>query len=389
MTTTSLTREPLLTRPFLLLAAGDLAYFTAAGVAVYTLPVYATGPIGSDEAGAGLAFGAFAVTALLLRPVAGRLCDRLGRMPLLVGGAIIAALSMVGTAFADDLGTVVALRLLLGVAEAAFFVASMAALVDLAPPSRMGEAVSYNSLGLYLGLTLGPPLGELLVEGPGFTAAWFTAGALGVVTAALVLRIGETGTRAGGGDEPQALVHWPAVPIGIGFFTSVFAMGGFLAFATLHASEVGLRATSLPLLVYGGVVVTCRIAFARVHDRFPPLSMGAAALGTMAAGLLVMATWSTPGGAVLGAAVMGVGITFSTPAFFTAIFATAAPSQRGAASGTASAFLDLGVGGGPLLLGLVATSQGIPWALAIGAGVGAGGAIWTHALATRRRLAVA
>ena len=117
--------------------------------------------------------------------------------------------------------------------------------------------------------------------------------------------------------------------------------------------------------------------------------MGAAALGTMAGGLLVMATWSTPGGAVLGAAVMGVGITFSTPAFFTAIFATAAPSQRGAASGTASAFLDLGVGGGPLLLGLVATSQGIPWALAIGAGVGAGGAIWTHALATRRRLAVA
>ena len=47
-----------------------------------------------------------------------------------------------------------------GVAEAAFFVAGFALLADLAPPSRMGEALSYNSLGLYLGIALGPPLGE-------------------------------------------------------------------------------------------------------------------------------------------------------------------------------------------------------------------------------------
>ena len=45
------------------------------------------------------------------------------------------------------LPAVVALRLVLGVAEAAFFVASFAALADLAPPDRMGEALSYNSLG--------------------------------------------------------------------------------------------------------------------------------------------------------------------------------------------------------------------------------------------------
>ncbi len=41
-------------------------------------PPYVTGPVGSDEAGAGLAFGAFAVTALVLRPFAGRLSDTRG-----------------------------------------------------------------------------------------------------------------------------------------------------------------------------------------------------------------------------------------------------------------------------------------------------------------------
>ena len=67
----------------------------------------------------------------------------------------------------ETLPAVVALRLVLGVAEAAFFVASIAALADLAPPSRIGEALSYNSLGLYLGLALGPPLGEVLVRTAG------------------------------------------------------------------------------------------------------------------------------------------------------------------------------------------------------------------------------
>ena len=92
-----------------------------------------------DKAGAGLAFGAFAVSALILRPVAGRLADTRGRRPLLVGGALLSALGMLGTAYADNLVLVVLLRLLLGVAEAAFFVAALAALADLAPASRMAR----------------------------------------------------------------------------------------------------------------------------------------------------------------------------------------------------------------------------------------------------------
>jgi len=59
--TKSVTRrdEALITRAFVLLALADLAYFTAAGVSIYVLPLYVTGPVGSDEAGAGLAFGTF------------------------------------------------------------------------------------------------------------------------------------------------------------------------------------------------------------------------------------------------------------------------------------------------------------------------------------------
>jgi predicted MFS family arabinose efflux permease len=72
-----------------------------------------------------------------------------------------------------------------------------------------------------------------------------------------------------------------------------------------------------------------------------------------------------------------------TPAFFSAIFATAEPSQRGAASGTASAAIDIGLGLGPIVFGLVAGQFGIPQAIGVGAAIAATGALWTLTLHQR------
>ena len=120
----------------------------------------------------------------------------------------------------------VLLRLLQGVAEAAFFVASFAVLADLAPPSRRGEALSYNSLGLYLGLAFGPPLGEFMIELRGFLAAWIAATMLAGIAVLLVLLIGETRPVGSDASAHGRLIHLPAIPASIGFFASLVAVGG-------------------------------------------------------------------------------------------------------------------------------------------------------------------
>jgi predicted MFS family arabinose efflux permease len=370
------TPERLLTTAFIRLTLADVAYFTSTGVAIYTLPLWVTGPVGSDKSGAGLAFGAFAISALILRPVAGRLADTRGRRPLLVCGALISALGMLGTAYAESLGLVVVLRLLLGVAEAAFFVASIAALADLAPPNRMGEATSYNSLGLYLGLAFGPPLAELLARTGGFRAAWYGAATLSVIAALVAAGIRDLRKGAPATAGRMRVIHWKAVPAALGFFASVVAMGALFAFGSLQADAVGLMPVSTPLFVYGIIVVAGRLLLARVLDRFRPLLLGAVALVIIGGGLMIMALWTTPLGMVLGAAVFALGITLSTPAFFSAIFATARPAERGVASGTASVFLDLAMGGGPMLLGFAAQASGIPFAFGVAAAVALAGAGW-------------
>jgi predicted MFS family arabinose efflux permease len=295
---------------------------------------------------------------------------------------------MLGTAYADSLALVVLLRLLLGVAEAAFFVASLAALADLAPPSRMGEAVSYNSLGLYLGLSFGPPLAELLVRLAGFSAAWYGAAALSLVAAVVAAGIKNVRSRSASTGERARLIHWKAVPPALGFFVSVVAMGVFFAFGALQAEAVGLMPVSAPLFVYGLVVVAGRLSLARVLDRFPALLLGAVALAIIAGGLMIIALWPHAFGMVLGAAIFALGVTLSTPAFFSAIFATAKPGERGAASGTFSVFLDLGIALGPMLLGLAAQASGIPVAFGIAAVVVLAGCVWTLMLSRAGRTTV-
>jgi MFS family permease len=353
---------PLLTRAFVALTLSEMAYFTAAGLVIGITPFFVAGPLGSDEAGLGLTAAAFGLTTLVLRPFAGRMADRRGRRPLLIGGAALAAVVIGAHAFSDNLVVVLGLRLLLGVAEALFFVAGVATLADLAPPGRTGEALSYNSLALYLGLAIGPLTGQVALDAGGFALAWFSALGLCVVAALLAMRVPETVSRADSGvpGAPAPLIHRAALGPGTALLTGVAAMSAFLLLVGPHAERTGLDAWSVSFLLFGAVVIVCRIAFARLPDRVPPMRLAGAALALVAAGLVTTAVVPGLSGLLAGTAVLGVGVAFLTPAIFSAVFSRIPAGERGAAAGTASVFIDLGFAGGPFLAGYVAASFGVP-----------------------------
>src|SRR5918996_1383032 len=169
MTAPTGTRRRLITPAFITVGIASLAYFTADGLLLPAVPLYVEGPLGGGDVAVGFSVGAFSVTALLLRPWAGRLGDRRGRRLLMMFGGAAVAVSVAGYVAATSVPLMVSFRLVTGLGEAFFFTGAASAINDLAPEARRGEAVSFFSLALYIGIGVGPLIGEALIDAGGFT----------------------------------------------------------------------------------------------------------------------------------------------------------------------------------------------------------------------------
>jgi MFS family permease len=367
-------RPPMFTPAFVTVSLASLAYFTADGVLLPALPRYVEGPLGGGDVAVGLVMGAFSLSAFFLRPWAGGVGDRKGRRLLMVVGAGIFALSVLGYLVARSPLTLAALRLLTGAGEALFFVGAVTAVTDLAPPNRRGEAMSYFSLSIYVGIGIGPLLSEAAIEGLGFRAAWLLAAiAAGV---ALILGTRMPDTRPEPSVESAArhrLIHRAGLLPGLVMLTSIWGMAGFLTFVPLYAMDLGMGGSRIVLGLFSAIVVAVRSLGARIPDRLGAGRATRMALAASTLGLLCAGLWHSPAGLIVGTAVFALGIALFTPALMTLAVEGVSPAERGAVIGTTSAFLDLAFGLGPASLGFVAAGVGRGGTFVAGAGVALAG----------------
>jgi predicted MFS family arabinose efflux permease len=370
------TRPALLTPAFVTVTLAALAYFTGDGVLIPAVPRYTHGPLGAGDVAVGLVVAAFSLSAFFLRPWAGRVADRWGRRPLLLAGAGLFAASTLAYGLASSPAALAGLRLLTGAGEALFWVGALTAVADLAPAERRGEAMSLASLSLYLGIGVGPLLGELTIDRLGFAAAWALAAGCGLVAVALALRVPDTRPHdpdQGGPPARHRLVHPAGLLPGLLLLAGITGMAGFLTFVPLYALDLGLDGSRGVLLLFAAIVVGIRSLGARLPDRLGAARATRAAMALTAAGLAVAGAWRSPAGLVAGTAVFAVGIALLTPAVLTLAVEAVGPRERGAVLGTTSSFLDLALGLGPATLGLVAASTGRPGVFLGGAAVAAAG----------------
>ncbi|GAA3294415.1 MFS transporter [Dactylosporangium vinaceum] len=103
------------------------------------------------------------VFAGLLLPM-GALGDRYGRKRLLMGGLAMFAGSSLIAVFANDSAQVIAARALMGVGGAILTPLTMAVLPVLFDDRDRGKAISLLTMGMGLGLPLGPIIGGYLLE---------------------------------------------------------------------------------------------------------------------------------------------------------------------------------------------------------------------------------
>ena len=355
------------------IVVSSLAYFIAVGGVLALLPRFVQGPLHGDDVAVGLSVGAFTVTAVVLRPLAGRLGDRRGRRLLMFIGAALVAVSFAGYSLATAVPILVALRLVTGAGEGLFFTGAGSAINDLAPNERRGEAISYFSLAVFGGLAVGPAIGEFLLDRSGFDAVWWAAAGGATVAAGLAASIKETRPERATDASPGRLVHRAALVPGTVHATNVWGFAALSSFVPLYALQLGMPGSRFVFLTYSGIILAIRSVGARIPDRLGPRTSSRAAMISSITGLLLMGTWASPTGLFVGTSVFAVGVALLYPGLMTMAVHAAPEAERGSVVGTFTAFFDLSYGLGALSLGAVASAFGYRGAFLTAALAGLGG----------------
>ena len=367
------TKERLLTPLFLLVTASTFAYFVSVGALQPTLPRFVEGPLGRGDVAVGLVIGAFAFSAVIIRPAVGPLGDRKGRRLLMVAGAGIVTLSVVGYTVADSLPPLIMLRLLAGAGEALFYVGAASVINDLAPEARRGEALSCFSLALYSGLTVGPVLGELTLDVSTFDAVWLVAAASAGIAALFGLAVKDTRPEGTSDKRTFRWFHPAGLLPGSVLAASILGLGGFATFIPLYALDLGMDGSRMVFVTFSAVVMLVRSVGARIPDMLGPKRAASTALGLQGSGLTIMGLWQEPVGLFVGAFVFGLGQALAFPALMTMAIRSAPATERSAVVGTFTAFFDLAFGLGAISLGGVASIAGYGGAFVTAAVVAFGG----------------
>lgn len=111
--------------------------------------------------GIGLLFSSYSLTQLLCAPLLGRLSDRVGRRPVLLGSIAGSAVSYVIFALAPNYAVLLLARALSGVAAANYAIAQ-AYMADVSAPRERAKAMGLVGAAFGLGFVLGPALGGIL-----------------------------------------------------------------------------------------------------------------------------------------------------------------------------------------------------------------------------------
>jgi MFS family permease len=349
----------LITPVFLLIMLSTFAYFVSIGSLIPILPRYVEGPLDGGNVAVGVAVGAFAITAVLLRPIAGRVSDERGRRILIVSGGVLVGLTTLGLVAVDSLAPLIVLRVLTGIGEAFFYVGAASTINDLAPDHRRGEALSLFSLSLYAGLAVGPVLGELVLAGTNsFGTVWVVSAASALVSGVACIRVPDTRIKDAPGVGPRRVIARVALLPGIALATSIWGLSGFNGFVPLYALELGLDGSRVAFLIFSVIVLLLRLVGARIPDRLGHLRTARIALSVSVTGLTVIGLWQTVTGLYVGAAIFALGQALIFPSLMSYVVSRAAPSERGSVVGTFTAFFDLAFGLGAVSLGAVSEALG-------------------------------
>lgn len=332
------------------------------GIIIPLLPFY-TGSVGGGPAVLGLLIAAFFAMQFLFSPVLGRLSDRVGRRPVLIGTLVLATVGHLTLSIAGSLVLLFTARILAGIASGNLSVAQ-AYIADRTRPEERARGMGLIGAAFGVGFAIGPVIGGTFAPfGLGVPALAAAAlAATNLVLAALFLPeslIPEL-RRETGKQRPtnfREAVRRPSIRALLAtFFVVSFSFSTVpVAFPSLGITYFGLGTTELALIfVYIGVIsIVVGSAAGRLARRVGEERLVATGTFAMMAGLAIVPLIPNLSVYVLTTGIFATGVAIAFPLVPSLVSKRTPPQEQGAILGITQAFGSLARVPGPLVAGFL------------------------------------
>jgi DHA1 family inner membrane transport protein len=356
------------------LTLSAFAIGTTEFVIVGLIPTIAAS-LGVSVPSAGLLVSLYALGVAIGAPVLTALTGRVPRKQLLLALMVLFTIGNLLAWMAPGYGTLMAARVLTGLAHGVFFSIGSTIATSLVPKEKAASAIALMFSGLTVALVTGVPLGTFIGQTFGWQATFLAVSLLGVIAiigSALLVPRNIAGSKPSSLLTQLAVLRKPRLLL-VYAMTTLGYGGTFIAFTYLapilqEVSGFSASSVSLVMLVYGVSVAAGNIWGGKLADRKGPIRALQIVFALLAAVLLVF-TFTAPNKLLVLATVLAWGaVAFgNVPGLQVYVVQRAerdAPDAVDVASGLNIAAFNVGIalgawGGGLIVarLGLMAT----PW----------------------------
>ncbi|MCP4246140.1 MAG: MFS transporter [bacterium] len=320
----------------------------------------------------GWVLGISMVGTLAVRLHIGRWIDRFGCRPTWLVGTATVALAIGSIQFVQPLWALVILRMVFYMAFAAVMTTVAVFAAAVAPVGRKAESLGTIGLSGFLGMILGPTVGDWIFSGSEPTIltfrVFFTLSAACSLSAGLIIWFidlpeasGPTAERAGALTSPTVprpsqirliLAHWPGTILLVALsFSAVFSLQSI--YLERLAEARGFENIKLFFLTYGPTAMVLRIIYRRLPQRLGRTRTLVGGLTLQGIGVLCLVGIDEQWQLVLPALLMGAGHCFIFPSMVDLGAESLPPEYRGTGTSTVLGAGDLGILIGLIVLGRV------------------------------------
>lgn len=319
------------------------------------LPIFIETSAKAEHHTIGIVLAIYTIAALIVRPFTGNAIDKYGRKKIFIYSFLVFSILFAFYGYATSVQLMLILRFLHGLAWGVLTTTFAALIVDILPFAKRGEGIGYFGMSMTLAMSLGPIIGVYIEEHWDFITMFFIAAILCIIGFVLILFVKyppfenvHSGKRSF-----DNLFEKTSFPISINMLVIMLSYGGIISFISIYGKEIGIENSGLFFIVYAVALGFVRIISGKIFDKKGPKTISIIGIISLIIGFPILALLPNSYGFLFAAFLLGCGLGVIFPIFQAMVNNLATPERRGLANSTLFTAVDLGIGGGMVLMGFL------------------------------------